>query len=171
MFLGVSKNVGNGFRIGVGTKIGGGKSPKPSNKKLRSDEFSTFMLKVQTDMNSGLLAFIENNGQNFKQLQKSKADLDEVFADNEKYKEFMSIYNQAREDIDKVLYTADDGIIAKRSITDAVFNVKNFISREYPNYQVRTENVIWKSIKSVVKVVGYSILALVVLSIVMAITK
>ncbi len=171
MFLGVSKNVGNGFRIGVGTKIGGGKSKGPTNKELKSSEFSAFMNKVQTDMNENLIGFIESNGQNFKQLQKSKVDLDEVFADNEKYKEFMAVYNASREEIDKVLYTADDGIVAKRNITDAVFNVKNFISREYPNYQAKSSGGIWNSIKSIVKVVGYTFLALVILSIVLSMTK
>lgn len=131
MFVGVSKNIGNGFRVGVGTKLGGGK--KPSSKELNTKEFQEFMQKVEDDINNSLLIFLEANGQSYKELVKSKADLDEVFKDNSDYKEFISLLNQTKRDIEKILYSGDSGVVAKRTITDSVFSLKEFIDNKYPN--------------------------------------
>lgn len=131
MFIGVSKNVGNGFRIGVGTKLGGSK--KNSSKELNTKEFIEFMEKVQYDINYALLVFLEANGQSYKKLVKSKEDLNDIFKDNSDYMEFISIFNQTKRDIEKILYSGDSGIIAKRSITESIFTLKEFIDNKYPN--------------------------------------
>jgi hypothetical protein len=131
MFVGVSKNIGNGFRVGLGTKLGGGK--KPSSKELNTKEFQEFMHKVQADINNALLVFLEANGQSYKKLVKSKVDLDDVFKDNSDYQEFISIFNQTKRDIEKVLYSGDSGVVAKRAITESVFALKEFMDSKYPN--------------------------------------
>lgn len=132
MFLGVSKNIGGGFRVGVGTKLGFG-SKKPSSKELQTEEFITFLRKVENDLNEALIIFIKGNGQDYNKLLKDKTDLDELFKENEKYNEFITLYNNAKYEIEKILYTGDGGVVAKRAITDVVYTVKDFINSEYPN--------------------------------------
>jgi len=134
MFVGVSKNIGGGFRIGIGTKIGSG-NKKPSNKELQTQEFISFLKQVEDDLNNALFIFIEANGEDYYQLLKDEIDLDEIFKDNEKYHIFIKIYNDAKYEIEKILYSGDSGIVAKRAITEAVFSVKKFINREYPNFK------------------------------------
>lgn len=133
MFLGISKNIGGGFRIGVGTRISSGKKG-PSNKDLRTAEFSQFMKKVQLELNTAVATFVEANGHNFKQLMKGRADLDEVFVNNENYDEFISRFNKAKKSIEKVLFSGDEGIVAKRTITDEVFSLKEFLEKIYPGF-------------------------------------
>jgi len=152
MFIGLSKDIGGGFRVGVGTRLGSG-SKKPSNKELQSKEFVAFLRRVEEDLNEALMIFIEGNGHNLQQLIKKKTDLDELFRDNDKYDEFITIYNNAKYEIEKILYTGDSGVVAKRAITDVVYTVKNFINREYPNVKVKKKSrgskifsFIWKSI-------------------------
>lgn len=133
MFLNVSKNIG-GFRIGLGTSLNS-YSKRTTNKQLKTAEFVAFMQKVQNELNTALVTFIEANGQKFKNLQKNKADLDDVFSSNPKYPEFTGIFNKAKLEIEKVFFSGDDGIIAKRKITEATFKVKEFINLNYPNFQ------------------------------------
>lgn len=153
MFLGVSKNVGNGFRVGVGTKIGGSK--KPSSKDLQTTEFREFLKKVENDMNEALVIFVEANGKDFKKLEKSKADLDEVFKDNPKYHEFIGLFRDKKMDIDKILYSGDSGVVAKRAITDSIFELKAFLNKEYPGfkpkYKIRQESILSRLFKFIAK--------------------
>jgi hypothetical protein len=154
MFVGVSKSLGGGIRVGVGTRLGSG-SKKPSSKELQTGEFTTFLRKVEDDLNQTLIIFIEGNGHDFHQLLKDKTDIDELFKDNEKYTEFITLYNNAKYEIEKILYTGDSGVVAKRAITDVAYTVKDFINSEYPNVTPKPKpkgliskifSFIWKSI-------------------------
>jgi len=133
MFVGVSKNIGNGFRVGVGTRLSGGKKGS-SSKELKTAEFSQFMNKVQDELNTIVATFIEANGHDFKKLMKEKTDLDELFANNENYDEFISRFRKAKTTIEKVLFAGDDGVVAKRAITDEIFELKEFIEKCYPGF-------------------------------------
>lgn len=144
MFIGLSKNIGGGFRIGLGTKIGKSGSKDTKNSK---GEFASFVQKVENDMNNLLIIFLESNGQSFKKLQKSKEDLDVVFAGNSDYKEFTSIYFSAQKEIEKILYREDTTSSAKKAITEAVFTVKDFINKKYPNAKQKIDTTRSKSIK------------------------
>ena len=152
MFVGVSKNIGGGFRIGIGTKIGSG-NKKPSNKELQTQKFISFLKQVEDDLNNALFIFIEANGEDYYQLLKDEIDLDEIFKDNEKYHIFIKIYNDAKYEIEKILYSGDSGIVAKRAITEAVFSVKKFINSEYPNFKpkIKPEWIFHKIVTFILK--------------------
>jgi len=132
MFLGLSKNVGNGFRIGVGTQL---KSKKPSSKELNTKEFQEFMEKVENDLQEAIIIIVEANGYDFKEVLKGKSDFDEKMKDNQIYKQFEELTNEVSTEIEKVLYSGDNGVVAKRKITDSVFKIKTFINETYPNFQ------------------------------------
>lgn len=132
MFLGVSKNIG-GFRIGVGTRLSG-KNKGPTNSEIKSAEFSEFMNKVQDEITRAVKIFVEANGYNFNELLEEKADLNDVFAGNEDYNEFISIFEDSQLKIEKVLFSGDTGVVAKRTITDELFKIKEFISKKYPGF-------------------------------------
>ena len=153
MFVGFSKNIGGGFRIGIGTKIGSNK--KINNKELQTREFQDFLKQVEIDLKNSLMTFVEANGEDYYKLLKDKVDLDDVFKDNKKYHIFIKIYSDAKYEIEKILYSGDSGIVAKRGITEAVFNIKRFINEEYPNFKPKFNikmyihkifTFIWKSI-------------------------
>lgn len=151
MFVGASKNIGGGFRIGVGTKIGGGK--KQTQEQLKDKEFQKFLNTVQNDMNIFLITFVEANNQDFKEIEKSKIDLDEVFKDNEDYKKFIELYQSVKNKIDKVIYMGESGLVAKKHITNELFELKQFIETKYPNFEpkYKTNNSSFSTIKKIVK--------------------
>lgn len=158
MFFGVSKNIG-GFRIGVGTRISG-KKKGPTNKELKSAEFSAFMDKVQGELNTAIATLIEANGYDFNKLRKEKADLNEVFAGNEDYKEFISLFESAKSKIEKVMFSGDNGVVAKRTITDEVFKIKEFINRTYPGFTPASSNAVSTEKRRVGFILGFGILVM-----------
>lgn len=150
MFVGASKNIGGGFRIGVGTRIGGGK--KQTQVQLKDKEFQNFLQTVQNDMNKFLITFIEANNKDFKEIEKAKIDLNEVFKENEDYKEFIELYQSVKNKIDKVIYMGESGLVAKKHITNELFELKNFIETKYPNFEPKYK--INKSPFSIIKKIG-----------------
>lgn len=107
------------------------------NKVFKTIDFQEFMKKVEKDFEYCLLVFLEAKNKNYNEIVKAKIDLDSLFLDSEDYKEFKQIYNKARQDIEKVLYSEDNGIVAKRNITNAIFSLKNYIIEKYPNTIVK----------------------------------
>lgn len=151
MFVGASKNIGGGFRIGLGTKIGGGK--KQTQEQLKDKEFQKFLNTVQNDMNIFLITFIEANNKDFKEIEKSKVDLDEIFKDNEDYKNFIELYQSVKNKIDKVIYIGESGLVAKKHITNELFELKQFIETKYPNFEpkYKTNGGAFSKIKKIIK--------------------
>lgn len=131
MYVGLSKNIGNGFRVGIGTRI----NTKPSNKKLKNDDFMNFLAKVQDKLNYLLLTFIEANGYKYDELVKYQVDLDDIFSESKEYKDFISLLSNSKSTIDKILFSGDDGVVAKRTITEEVFKIEEFLNSTYPNFQ------------------------------------
>jgi hypothetical protein len=139
MYFGLSKNLGGGFRIGVGSKIGGGSSSsprQPSSRDLKNEEHRLFMQKVKEESENALKIFLAANGQDFNKLYESDIDLDDLFKDNPKYIEFIDLYKKLATTIEKVNFSGDGSISAKRTITDDLFKVKEFIQTNYPKVQL-----------------------------------
>jgi len=151
MFIGISKNIGSGFRIGVGTKLNGFK--KQTAEQLKDKDFQSFLNRVQNDMNKFLITFIEANGKDFKKIKKLDLDLDEIFKDNQDYKEFIELYYSVKNKIDKIIYMGESGLIAKKHITNELFELKQFIEIKYPNFEPNYKNSIgfFESIKKIIK--------------------
>jgi len=174
MFAGVSKNIGGGFRIGVGTRLGSKKKGMSVEQKKDKD-FMSFLATAQKDMNVALVTFIEANGEDFKKLMKSKVDLDEVFADNNDYAEFKETFDDAKLKIDKIIYSGDSGVYAKRQITNGVFEIKNFIDTKYPNfkpkYKIGSTGGFFGFVKRVVYGVVFLIIALIVIGLILSPSK
>ena len=63
MYLGLSKNLGGGFRVGVGTKLGGSKKPSKNN------DFQKFIESAQTEFNNAFCDFIAANGLDINELK------------------------------------------------------------------------------------------------------
>jgi len=165
MFVGVSKNLGNGFRIGIATQI----MSNSTTKELKSKEFQSFLQQVQIDMNNALKTFIEANGKNYKELVKSQEDLDEVFSNTPYYKDFSSLYASVKNEIEKIIYSGDTGVVAKRTITDNIFELKNFIKSRYPTTSIPVEkkksNIFVKLLKVILYMVGAFVLLVIMVAI------
>lgn len=140
------------FRVGVGKKIGGfnffiGKtistggsrsnsnsgvqanSKQPSVKEIKDKEFQDFLYKCERDTNYLIMDFFELNGYDPKRLQREQIDLDDLFADDESYETFSELVLSAKETIERVIYSSDTGIQAKRDISEKIFDLKGFINR------------------------------------------
>lgn len=137
------------FRVGVGKKIGGfnffigktismggsrssnsvTKSKEPSVKEVKDKEFQDFLYKCQQDTNYLIMDFFELNGYDPKRLQREQIDLDDLFAEDESYETFSELVLRAKETIERIVYSGDTGIQAKREISEKIFDVKAFINR------------------------------------------
>lgn len=143
------------FRVGVGKKIGGfnfflGKtlstgsstkrtttntkqaSPKPkvlTAQEIKDREFQDFLLRCESDVNENIMEFFRLNGYDPLRLQRSKIDLDDLFYEDDSYQEFAELVLTTKEAIEKVVYSGDTGIQAKRDISDKFFVLKGFINR------------------------------------------
>lgn len=153
MFLGVSKNIGNGFRVGVGTKLG---REKATSKEFNTKEFQEFIQKVENDLNESLIVVIEANGYDYNNLLKNE-DIKKELQSNEKFNKFNQIANEVNLNIEKILYSGDNGIVAKRKITDELFKIKEFMLENYPNitpkHKIKKKNNIFvKALKLIGKI-------------------
>ena len=133
-----------GFRIDKKKKVGGvnfffskslsGSTKKattkgPSATELKDKEFSDFLHKTQKDSNHLIMDFFELNGYNPSRLSKEKIDIDDLFENDESYELFSELALSLKEQIEKVDYSGDTGIQAKRDIAEKLFALKGFINR------------------------------------------
>ena len=70
----------------------------------------------------------------------------------------MILFENTRVGIEKVLFSGDEGVVARRKITDLIFEIKAFIKERYPTYQ-RT-NTVSNSNKKVGLLLGLLILVI-----------
>lgn len=137
-----------GFRFGVGKKIGGvnfffsksiSTSTVGTNKSIvkkgptasesKNIEFSKFLHKSQKDANELIMSFFELNGYDPSRLGRENIDIDELFENDESYEIFSELTLSLKEEIEKVTYSGDTGIQAKRDIAEKIFALKAFINR------------------------------------------
>lgn len=137
-----------GFRIGVGKKVGGvnfffskslsGSAKKatkkatnkaPSATELKDREFRDFLHKAQKDANHLIMDFFELNGYNPSRLNRENIDIDDLFENDESYELFSELAQNLKEQIEKVDYSGDTGIQAKRDISEKLFALKGFIKK------------------------------------------
>lgn len=131
------------FRVGVGKKIGGinfflgknlssgssKKNDEPSAKEKKDSEFQNFLYNCEFDVNKLIMEFFRLNGYDPLRLQREKIDLDDLFEGEDSYQEFSELVLVTKEAIEKVVYSGDTGIQAKRDISDNFFAIKAFINR------------------------------------------
>ena len=77
MFSGISKHLGNGWRVGIGTRLKGSK--KPSSKEIREAEFIKFIQKAKVDLEALIIGFAVANSGDYEQIKKEH---DNVFGDS-----------------------------------------------------------------------------------------
>lgn len=133
MFIGISKNVGNGLRIGVGKRIGG-RRKGPSAKQIKTKEFGEFLKKVEDELNIALITFVQANHLDYYELEKNDTRLESVIKDTETYEQFIDHLMSAQNEIEQVIFSGDEGVVARRKITESVYTVKNFINKKYPGF-------------------------------------
>lgn len=128
MFLGLSKNIGGGFRLGIGTRINlnQNNNNKISKKDEQEEEFITFINSMNEKSLNSIKKFIENSGYDFNKLSNYDIDLDELFVGNKKYEEFSKLVIEARKIITRTMEIKDYGVVAKRRISDKVYELVDF---------------------------------------------
>ncbi|MCG3703257.1 hypothetical protein L5F68_02785 [Aliarcobacter butzleri] len=138
MFVGLSKNLGNGFRIAIGTKINLDKNNK-NKKDEQEEEFREFLNSMQKKSLDSLKKFIETNGYDFEELNKREIDLDDLFVGSKKYEEFIKILLEVNKIIERTLEIKDYGVVAKRKISDQVYELVDFCEDYNKNFNTYLE--------------------------------
>ncbi|ABV68110.1 hypothetical protein Abu_1874 [Aliarcobacter butzleri RM4018] len=139
MFIGISKNLGNGFRIGIGTKINLDNNNKKNEKDKKEQEFQEFLNSMNTKTLDSVKKFVETNGYNFEEISKYEIDLDDLFIGSKKYEEFMKIVLDINKIAMRTLEIKDYGVVAKRKISDSVYNLVDFVEDYNKNFNTYLE--------------------------------
>ncbi len=141
MFLGLSKNIGGGFRLGIGTRINlnQNNNNKISKKDEQEEEFITFINSMNEKSLNSIKKFIENSGYDFNKLSNYDIDLDELFVGNKKYEEFSKLVLEASKIITRTMEIKDYGVVAKRRISDKVYELVDFEEDYSKNFNTYLE--------------------------------
>lgn len=142
MFVGLSKNLGGGFRLGIGTRINlnqNNNNNKSSKKDEQEEEFIKFINSMNEKSLNSIKKFIENSGYDFNKLGNYDIDLDELFVGNKKYEEFSKLVLEASKIITRTMEIKDYGVVAKRRISDKVYELVDFEEDYSKNFNTYLE--------------------------------
>ena len=135
MFLGISKHLGNGWRVGVGTRL---KGSKPNSKEIKEKEFNEFIDNANEDLKNHMKGFAEIHGEDYDEVMKDKG---RILHKYDGYAEFLELYNHAMDTIDKIIYSGNKGVTARRKVTNDVYDVKNYFQNKFPGYEVQESQI------------------------------
>ncbi|ALW35760.1 hypothetical protein AEI05_09465 [Campylobacter jejuni] len=134
MFVGFSKNLGNGFRIGVGYNF----NDKPSK---RDNDREEFILKVLNEVKSLFQTMCRNINVSvgtfeFAIEQNCQIEITDILTENnsKKISEISDLFSKISELIEKIRFSKSLSTQTREKITDFVFESKKIISTlEYEN--------------------------------------
>ena len=129
----------NGWRVGVGTRL---KGSKPSGKDIKEKEFNEFIDNVNKDLKNHMKGFAEIHGENYDEVMKNKG---RILYKYDGYAEFLKLYNHAVDTIDKMIYSGNKGVTARRKVTNDMDDVKNYFQNKFPGYEVEESQIGQKS--------------------------
>lgn len=131
MFIGFSKNLGNGFKFNIGTKLNFGLS----NKEIKDIEFKEFLESMRDKTIKAINRFVDKSGYDAIGLNKYEVDLDTLFIGSKKYEELSKILEDIIKKVERVKEIKDFGIVGKRKISDEIYKLEDFVKDYVENYQ------------------------------------
>ncbi len=138
MFVGLSKNLGGGFRVGIGTRINLDNN-KSNKKDEQQEEFINFINSMNDKILESIKIFIETNGYNFQELSRYEIDLDNLFLDSKKYDELIEISKEVKRVIERTIEIKDYGVVAKRKVSEEVYKLVDFVEDYKKNFNIYLE--------------------------------
>jgi hypothetical protein len=138
MFLGFSKSLGGGFRVGVGTRIGGGRRQAkrgPTKAETAKLEKAQFIKKVANDSNRLLQEFLVNNNIDPSYAKRTNLDIDELFKNTENdlnYKKFAKSIIEIKETVNKLNYGGNLTEKRKETLVDLIFELQEIVNSGGP---------------------------------------
>ena len=142
MWVGFSKSLGGGFRVGVGTRLGsssGRKSRGPTQAQIAKYEKAAFLKEMAEEANRLLQEFLVNHSIDPIYANKKKLDIDQLFKDSsakKSYDLFVSSIKEIQEIINKVNYGGNLTGFRKDRLVDLVFNMRDIVERSGPGLNV-----------------------------------
>ncbi|MDR2099986.1 MAG: hypothetical protein LBP40_04050 [Campylobacteraceae bacterium] len=131
MYLGFSKNLGKGFKIGMGTKLGSSKKSATKSARARQQETAD---KVTSEINKAYHKFFRAN--NISKNEIDNTDINEAFKDNkvvlEDAKSLMKLYHMADEVVEKINMAGTMSASRRDKLIDITFEMKK-IADKYEN--------------------------------------
>lgn len=128
MFIGFSKNLGNGFRINVGHNFNTGISKRDNDR-------NNFVTKVLSELQELSILICKNLNisreyLNFAILQECQIELSELFTENNCYKiaNIFKLFLEINEYIDKINFSEYVSSKTKEQITDKLFESRKIIN-------------------------------------------
>jgi hypothetical protein len=134
MYLGFSKNLGGGFRIGIGTRFGSRKNNNSNKASLAKDEKQGFLEKMANLHNQYRTDFFQSRNIYYKLLEKiDKSDTGQLFKnkpDIENFKKANLISSELVEIFDKVKMGGYLTAKKKDKIIDLVYDLNQLNDKE-----------------------------------------
>ena len=128
MWIGLSKNLGNGYKIGVGTRVGA--RARPTQRDLANFEKTEFLRKVATEVGDLLNNLLINNNIDPPIAKKYHIPTDQLLAANkqaEKSVAILSKVNEINEILQKVAYGGNLTEKRRDSMIDLILELHRLI--------------------------------------------
>lgn len=167
MWLGFSKHFGNGFRVGIGTKIGSSKKSKaPTQQQIARLEKRAFLEKIADETNSLLYEYLANNNIDFKYIDKHNINLDALFKTTDNFNHFNSFVKtieEIKELLEKIQFGSNLTAKRKDHLIDLVFQLRKAVSETGPGLNNIANQIAIESKKTAYKIF-FSILAFITIT-------
>ena len=147
MWLGLSKSLGGGFRVGVGTRIGTGskgRSNGPTQSQIAKYEKAAFLKNMAEEANQLLQEFLVNQSIDPAYINKKNIDIDLLFIkspEKENYEAFVLYITELKNIIDKVNYGGSLTASRKDKLIDLIFNMREVVENTGPGLNLVAEEI------------------------------
>ena len=138
MRIGFSKSLGGGFRVGVGTRIGGRSCRRrsgPTQSQIVKLEKAQFIKNIADESNQSLQEYLVNNNIEPVYAKRKKLDLDDLLGKGHsasKYQKFKASISEVNEIISKVNYGGNLTASRKDRLVDLVFELREIVGESGP---------------------------------------
>lgn len=147
MWLGFSKSLGGGFRVGVGTRLrfsSGRRSGGATQAQIAKFEKADFLRKMAEEANGLLQEFLVNNNVEPSYSTKNRLDLDRIFensSEKDSYKLFSSAIKEIQEIVNKVSYGGSLTGARKDKLVDLIFSMREIVERSGPGLNIIADQI------------------------------
>ncbi|RLT90987.1 hypothetical protein [Ketobacter sp. GenoA1] len=154
MWVGFSKSLGGGFRVGVGTRIGGRSSRRrsgPTQAQIAKLEKAQFIKNIAEESNQSLQEYLVNNNIDPVFAERKKLDLDDLLGKGDtasQYQKFKASISEVNEIISKVNYGGNLTASRKDRLVDLVFELREIVGESGPGLNELATQISKKSEKT-----------------------
>jgi hypothetical protein len=145
MWLGLSKSLGGGFRVGVGTRIGSRRKIKgPTQAQIAKYEKTSFLKEIAEEANQLLKEFLVNNSIEPSYVEKRNLDMELLFKESpakEDYNRFIPSITELKNIIGRVDCGGNLTASRRDKIVDLIFSMREIVAGSGPGLNLVADNI------------------------------